>query len=275
MRTLIEKKLFELFDSIRAEEALQQKTKRSVYAEIQRHQQPVRLIRFRKLAFVCALVLLLICIAFSGLYFTPRSYIDIDVNPSLVISVNYFDRVIKAEAYNDDGEKILQKAHVRNKTYEQTVHLLMETIIADGYIQKEEDIVSVTLHANDDQKEEHMLDDLKSSVSQTLAFHEVDVAMEVYTVSEDVLNSAHGHHMSPARYMAIAELQSVDSEASFERCAEHSLSNLRNQTKRHGYLERNDEQEVAQNAESDADSYDEEKTETNIKQKQHGCHGHT
>jgi len=40
-------------------------------------------------------------------YFTPVSYVSLDINPSIEYSVNMFDRVIDATGVNDDGTELL------------------------------------------------------------------------------------------------------------------------------------------------------------------------
>ncbi|MDO5479828.1 MAG: hypothetical protein Q4G23_11775, partial [Clostridia bacterium] len=40
-------------------------------------------------------------------FFVPVSYVDIDINPSLRMEVNCFERVVGYEALNSDGEKVI------------------------------------------------------------------------------------------------------------------------------------------------------------------------
>ena len=41
--------------------------------------------------------------------FLPFSYVSVDVNPSLVMTLNWFDRVLSVEAANKDGEEIAEQ----------------------------------------------------------------------------------------------------------------------------------------------------------------------
>lgn len=230
----MDRRIFDAFDDIRAEEALKQTTARYLQAEIKkRTQKAVRRLSARRVAIAVASFVLLSSIALSALYFTPKAYIDIDVNPSLFVTVNRFGRVIDASAFNDDGESILQEVKVQNKSYDETVQLLLQTMIAYGYMEQE-DIVSVTLQTDDDQSEKTMLNDLESAVFTTLDNHHIDASTEIYAVSDDVLATAHGHNLSPARYLAITELQELGEEVSYAGCAEHSLSELRKEKNAHG-----------------------------------------
>ena len=52
-------------------------------------------------------------------------------------------------------------------------------------------------------------------------------------MSEEVRDCAHDHNLSPAKYLAITQLQEVDPSASYDRCAEHSISEIKELTKEH------------------------------------------
>jgi hypothetical protein len=228
----MDKRIFEALDSIHAEEALKQNTSHFLRENMQKQAVSLRPLRFKRLIVIMAYFLLLSSATFSALYFSPKAYIDIDVNPSLAITVNPFGRVIDASAYNDDGQSILREVDIKNKSYDQTIQLLFQTMIDYGYMEQE-DIISVTLQTNDGQKEATMLNHLESTVSSTLNRHHVHAPTEVYAVSNDVLKSAHEHHLSPARYIAITELQEVDERASYDTCAGHSLRELRQEKNAH------------------------------------------
>ena len=45
---------------------------------------------------------------------TPVAYVSMDINPSVELGVNAFDKVVSVEAYNDDGKKILEGTDLRN-----------------------------------------------------------------------------------------------------------------------------------------------------------------
>lgn len=66
-------------------------------------------IRLKKkpIAFIILAVLVILSvIGFSAAYFIPASYISIDINPSIVLDVNCFGDVIKANAVTDDANSI-------------------------------------------------------------------------------------------------------------------------------------------------------------------------
>ena len=59
------------------------------------------------------------------LYFTPMAAISIDINPSLELSVNRFDRVIAITGFNEDGQALSDALDVKYKNYAQAVEQIL------------------------------------------------------------------------------------------------------------------------------------------------------
>ena len=88
-------------------------------------------------------------------------------------------------------------------------------------------LVSVTVQGG---MEEQLAASLRKTVDAILSEHHATASVEVSVVSPEVKAEAHNHHISPARYLAIQALQEADPAVTFENCAGHSLSELREQT---------------------------------------------
>ena len=92
-----------------------------------------------------------IAVAFSlggGVYAyakTPVAYVSLDINPSVELGVNAFDTVVSAEAYNEDGEKVLEGTNLVNTKVDNAVSTVITNAISDGYIK--EDSTNVTTAA--------------------------------------------------------------------------------------------------------------------------------
>lgn len=186
----------------------------------------------RSIAVAAVCLLFFVAGGFSySVYTTPAAYIDMDVNPSVELVVNRFGRVIQVNDYNDGATALTQATPVLNRSYTEAVGTLLYQMIQDGVL-RTDGLVSATVQATSD--EGPLLRELEAVIADLLSAHHVTAAIEVYGVSQDVKESAHTHHMSPARYLAISELQEVDDSVSYESCADHSLSQIRRQTEAHG-----------------------------------------
>jgi hypothetical protein len=220
------------FDGVHAETALKESTVAFLMAETQKGRSPAVFLPVKRLAALCAAVLLF---AMAGLhaYFSEAAYIDFDVNPSLELAVNRFDRVIGAYAYNADGAAILDGVDLGNMRYDVAIGLLFDELAEDGYL-ADDGLVSVTLQASNGALEVQLLPGLTEHVETSLSRHHDSVAVEIYPVSGEVRNAAHELNLSPAKYLAILELQEVDSTASVESCRNHSIPELRGYAQQHG-----------------------------------------
>ena len=110
-----------LFGSIQAEEELKDRTKAFLekrtlgYSKVKAETH-----KYHLYAVVCA------CFLFGGywLYFTPIAEISIDINPSIEMSINRFDRVISVSDFNQDGQELSSTLHIKYKNYMDAVKLI-------------------------------------------------------------------------------------------------------------------------------------------------------
>lgn len=98
----------------------------------------------RKLSAIAAALML--CIGLTGfaghLFFSPYAYLSIDVNPSLELTLNRFNRVLAVEAVNEDGAEIageLDLKRVRYAPVGQAVEETVSRLMASEYVQPEDE----------------------------------------------------------------------------------------------------------------------------------------
>ena len=86
--------------------------------------------RHRRTPLIAALAacLVLVALGVGGVAWAwqPYAYVAIDVNPSIELGINRFDRVASTRSYNDDGAELLEKADVDGMVYEDAMDALEE-----------------------------------------------------------------------------------------------------------------------------------------------------
>lgn len=222
-------KINEAFRNIRAEEQLKQNTLKCIYKEADKRRGIYR----RKTALAACASLFLVF--FMGLlsynlYFTESAYIDIDVNPSIELTVNRLDRVIGVYAYNEDGKEILRTLELKHKKYSEAVSAIISEMEQEGYLVNN-GLVSATLRT--DWNEGTRLTSLERTVTKSLKEHHNSSEHEIYTVDDDIKKQAEEENVSPAKYLAIAELQKIVPDATVEGCKDHSISDIREEIHNH------------------------------------------
>jgi hypothetical protein len=174
---------------------------------------------------------------FAGLssyrfYFTESSYMDIDVNPSIELTINRFDRVIGVYAYNEDGQKVLDQVDLRHRSYKDALRALIDKMTELGYIEGS-GLFTATLQTKGGDVEKEKLDALKAYIDYVLQTDGQAIRRSVFSVDSTTKSNAHEQNLTPAKYLAILELQKFDFSATFDNCRNHSISEIEQQIHNH------------------------------------------
>ena len=216
-----------VFDLIGAEDNLKKSTLDFLQTKMQSERKNVRRKMVQRVALVFASFFLLL---FSyNIYFSKTMYIDIDINPSIELVVNRFDRVIGVHAYNEQGEAFLTELSVMHQSYESVLRLFTELAIENGLL-SDGGLVSVTLQSED---KEMRSADLKDTIVTVSQGHHTVVDVEAFSVDSETRHQAHGLNLTPAKYLSILALQEIDPTASMEGCRGHTIGEIRALTKEH------------------------------------------
>lgn len=131
-------------ENIKATEQMKQNTLR--YLEAQRTNQKRNIFQQRPYAalrYAMAVVCVFLMAGAGGytVYSRPVSYISIDVNPSIELAVNRFDRVVSAKGYNAVGQDILQHIPLKNISYLQAIDRLLQDAYYSRYLNRDSQLV--------------------------------------------------------------------------------------------------------------------------------------
>lgn len=137
----------EAFGDVHAEESLKRGTLDAVRRLTHGYR---RRVVTRRLA--PALACLMIALGGTGgLYFTPTSVISIDVNPSLELSVNRFDRVVGVTSYNEDGRALVQELTLTHQNYAEAVEQVLDSPAVADCVSRGEEVTLTVVGENEGQ----------------------------------------------------------------------------------------------------------------------------
>lgn len=226
----MENRFKDALNDIKAEEQLKSGTMAFLRKKVYQKKQ----VSFRRFAVTFAsLVIVLFAGLFSyNLYFTESAYVDIDVNPSIELTLNRFDRVIGVYAYNEDGQRVLDTVNIRNKSYQDALSALVDKMVELGYI-KDSGLFTATLQTKDGEASKEKLDTLISYLDSVLQSGGRTVEENIFVVDSETKTRAHDQNLTPAKYLAILELQSLDPTVTFDSCRDHSISEINQQIHDH------------------------------------------
>lgn len=209
-------KIYKSMENIQATEAMKQNTLR--YLETQRTRQPYAALRYA-MAAIC--VFLLAGAGGYSVYRRPVSYISIDVNPSIELAVNRFDKVVSATGYNADGQDILQHVPLKNISYLQAIDRLLQDAYYSRFLNRDSQLVVTVVSERSDA----MLEQIHANDSFQ--------ALDALTYSSDTacMKEAHQHEMSFGKYRAFLELSQYDTDITVEDCHGMSMDEIQSRIK--------------------------------------------
>lgn len=157
---------------------------------------------FRRLAPALACAALLV-VGLSGYqaYFTPTSAISIDINPSVELEINRFDRVITVEGLNDDGTALAAELNVRFLSYDDA----LEQIIASDAIQQclaDDGVLSIVVSGDNEVQQQEILSCAQRCTSGESNAH-------CYAGSSEDLAEAQALGLPLGKYHAYEELHAL------------------------------------------------------------------
>jgi hypothetical protein len=136
------------------------------------------------------------------------SYISIDVNPSIELTVKY-GVVLDAAAYNDDGSAILLSVNVPGMTPDNAVAALIAEFAAQGYISpaSADASIVITVYGND---EDGLLAKLQTAASDSLSGLGVTCDIVASAVAPDTAQTARAAGITPGKYLLLCYLAERD-----------------------------------------------------------------
>ena len=148
----------------------------------------------------------------TGLW-VDRNYItyaevSLDVNPSIVYSLNKRDRVLSMRAANEGAEAIVEQLSqdsIRFAPLSEAVEKTMGVLEGEGYLSEDtEDYVLINVSADDEARQDRLVDEVEGAMTQTM---EQDSTLEYHIDRSDrhTAREARKSGVSTGRYVAWQE----------------------------------------------------------------------
>lgn len=215
-------KVREAFDVVQAEEPLKERTTQAVLQAMHAKAEHRRR-RFVPVLALAACLLLAAGVGGHHLYFTPTTVLSIDINPSLEMDINRFDRVIALNGYNDDGVALAEALEVKNMQYDDAVDVLMANDTIEACLARGEELSIAVVQADGDAAQS---DAVLEYVSGCTAQHE---NAHCYALSSDSAQMADAHSagLSCGKYHMYQALLAYDATLTPETVQNMTMRELR------------------------------------------------
>lgn len=219
-------KMIKYFDQIKADEYLKERTKAYIRAIAADSETKVnmpdsrcsvikRRFLLKRLSFSALSVAfgMIILIGGYSYYKTPVNYVSLDINPSVSLGLNHFNRVVEADGINTDGDDILNGTKIMNTSVDSAIKKLALHAKEMKYIDEDGSTV-IAITAISDQDETAVK--IRGQISDTLQSMVSDGTLNavIYTDSADLQlrSEAQKFGLSPGKYKLLLLLESLDAE---------------------------------------------------------------
>ncbi len=209
----------ELFDPIQAEEGLKDRTTAFLAEKTRNYSEAAAKRRRYPICAVACACMLFVLLGGRWLYFTPTAQISIDINPSIELSVNRFDRVISVNAFNEDGRELSHAVHIKYKTYAEAIEQIARHDSIAALLSGDE-IMTITVVGPEDQRSANIL----SGVAACTAGQRNTYC---YFARSEEVAAAHEAGLSCGKYRAFLELRLLNPEVTPETVQGMTMREIR------------------------------------------------
>ena len=212
----MEHEIREAFGDIHAGEPLKQAARQHIRKAAEKRRRQRRLLPLCAAAACCALLLLL---GGYRLYFTPTSVISIDINPSLELEVNRFDRIIAVNGRNDDGTELADTLALLHLDYGSAVERVVASETVSQCLAQDEWLTITVVEIDPAQGEEILTYVTACTAGTKNAF--------CCGVAQEAVAEAHTLGLSYGKYRLYLELQAYTDTLTPEQAGEMTMRELR------------------------------------------------
>lgn len=223
----MEHKIKATFDSISASAALKNMTLNNVREQLPRQTKKKAGKRvWSALGVAAASVVAILLVVGMQVYSRETAYISLDINPSISLSINDYNRVIDAAAYNKEGQEILEGVNIQNKPYDEAVQLIIDSEPIQPYLAADKAMLLVAVQANDPAKETLLQGSLQKTVDVAVRQHHLGVSVEYCGVSGQMRQEAESYGVSAGKYQAIKQPQELNPNVTVEEYADCPMRDI-------------------------------------------------
>lgn len=208
-------RLREALDQVQASQELKERTLAYLERETHGYRRRAAGAAAWAVAAACCLVL---AVTGGVLYFTPTAAISVDVNPSLELEVNRFDRVISVKGYQEDGQALADAVDLSHLSYTEALERLMESETITDCLANGE-LLSITVVGDGSQR--------TAILAQAERWASGSENVSCCAGDPEAVDQAHAAGLSFGKYQAFLELQALDPSVTEEAAAGMTMREIR------------------------------------------------
>ena len=151
----------------------------------------------------------MLCFGAIGIYNENFQTVYIDINPSVALKLNRFERVIGVEFLNEDAKALLSDTKLVGSNAEDALKTVISACNSAGYV-KEDSEIYISASAKQEQKSEKLLKKLKDKAETMRGEQDETYSVNTYNAKKDEKKDFEKESLSPAKYNIILDILDED-----------------------------------------------------------------
>lgn len=185
-----------------------------------------------RLAALAAAACLVIAIGGGSIYYnrsqTAASIVSLDVNPSIELVLNSSERVLRAEALNEDAAAVLDGMDLKGSTLDVAVNALMGSLLKNGYVDELANSILITVEDDNAARAAQLESRLTETVNAVMTSSSINGAIlsQVVSQNQELQAKADEYGISLGKAQLIQQLVDQNPTLTFEGLAGRTVNDL-------------------------------------------------
>lgn len=203
-------------------------------------------------------------------YYTPYTYVSLDVNPSIEYTVNRFEKVLSVNGVNDDGTEIISEISLKDLKYKRitdAVALTVNEILKAGYLDSGTSGIVITTSSEKEEEADDLAKVLEASAVETCEDNDCKAVVTAESVGAKRVAEARELGVTPGKLNLVQKLieSSGNSEdIELEEWLHKSVKDIMAQTKEYKKEEKEDTKPTKEDAQSETQTEESDDTPVQI-----------
>lgn len=158
-------------------------------------------------------------------YYTPYGYVNVDINPSVEIAYNLYNRVIGLKGLNEDGNILISKMNdYKNKSIENVINEVIDKAVEEAYVKpEEENLILITITEKKDKIDD---DKIYQSVDSHIKEKVKNTQVVIMEGDTKIYKKASEDKVSPGKLMLINKAIDLNKDIKYEEVANKSVKEI-------------------------------------------------
>lgn len=156
------------------------------------------------------------------------AHVSLDVNPSVQLDLNQKNRVLKANALNEDAQIILKDMDLEGVEAETAVNAVIGSMVKNGYVGEDANSILISVESKDQNEAAELRQKLSQTAQQSMQQDQVEAAVlsQVIQMDDDLIEKANEYNISLGKAQLARQLAKQNAALRFEELAQRPVNDL-------------------------------------------------